>query len=98
MLRTNARNRNGHYYSLTKLFTRRLRSLFVRLSLSLAFLSLVRLQPLQEPFACGDDTMSLCVALEKARVTLDFTFHPRDVCLSFGACHLIFRKVRILAL
>lgn len=98
MRRTNAGNRDGHYYGLTKLFTRRLQSLFVSLGLSLASLTLIRLQPLQEPFACGDDPMSLRVVLEKARVSLDLAFHPRDVCISFRARHLVLRKLRTLAL
>ena len=60
--------------------------------LLLPFFSLVRLQPLQEPFACGDDTMSLCVALEKVRISFDFTFHPRDVCLVSGRAILFFER------
>ena len=96
MRRTNAGDRDGHYYGLTKLFNRWLRGFFVSLVLSLASLSLVRLQPLQEPFACGDDPMSLREALEKARVSLYLTFHPRDVSPSFRALHFVLRKLRTL--
>ena len=96
--RTNTGNRDGHYYGLTKLFCRRLGRLLVGLSLSLATLSLLRLQPLQEPFTRSDDPMSLRVALEQARVSLDLSLYPRHVRLGFRSRHLVLRKLRTFAL
>jgi hypothetical protein len=87
---TNTGNCDGHYYGLTKLFGWRLGSLLVSLSLSLASLSLLHFQPFQKPFTCGDDSMSLRIALEEARVSLISPFTHATYVLVSGRAILFF--------
>lgn len=58
---------------------------------------LLRLQPLEESFACGDDRVSLRVALKELRVIVDIPPSPLDLDFRLRPLHLVLRKLRVLA-
>ena len=97
MRRTDTGDRDRHYYGLTKLFTWWLRCLLDRFSHFLLVPSLLCLQPLEEPFPCGDDPMALHVTLEECRMLLYLSPDPLYVHFRLRALHLILWEIRTLA-